>query len=1023
MFVKYSTLEVLSAKMAGQGTPLMRTAHRAVFDYNPRPGFLYVRSRAISSRTNDNFDTFPAVEIEAGFRTFIGKPVFVNHHNENHRRARGVIVDAVLHKDSNHDGSPDTWVEVLMEVDAVNFPKLAEAIVRGEIERTSMGTDVEYSLCSFCGNKAATPMEYCKHIPKLKGRRIRRTTASGATEDVLVSEICYGLKFFENSLLVEEPADPTAYFLGVDTRGLQSTSAVDSDANQKESSVLRNQSSISGTVDGRQGEFRPVRRPVSSFGGMSVHGSRRNLQQRGLHRNDQTGARMSFGGKRVTAALHKTSSIPKCDFCNKDATHWVASLGHEDDEYPTSPNQYGVKSKQWRCEDHRAAGQIYHPSQVSGNVRQASRHVGYGEVIAPPQVDTLAPTNCPICGTEEGFNGDECAVCGYLKPPDLFMDPDLEMAQQTDLRQDQKDQNLAGDMLAQTDPNALLECDLCGHAVPDADGVTPSVDGGAPAPSPTGAPPTPQPPTAPAGADPNPPGTTPLNPAQDAAPGAPTTPPGAELSDAPQDPPNPTGAPPAPKPDEAKDDQKPPAGKELPKKAPSPSEDAGDDPAHNPNAVDAKPDSDPSKPDSQKGDDAADTKTDDKGNPFAKGDGPAPAKDGDDSKPGFGKTDDSADGGKPKKTNPDGSDPATLPAAHEGDPCPSCGTGKLTKADAAAFNDEADALQSGDETQKEVTDVAEHEDQEHYPGDDTSSDDSDEKDDDKKKKPSPTDTKSKEGVKSSITPEGVSSMAARPMMQVVQEQQAEIKKLTAQNQWLYRAVTTLATAAGLRVTADDANPANPIPSPGAEAPFSTLQQERDSGTKGDVAGIGGVPGATDVAADATDTVDSIGGVKADTPYNISEDVTKPTEGTDGHRPLDEVRTVPEIQFGDALKPDAAFPLQGEFAGRATVGSAARGFAALRLARLRISAGIETGDDVVVAQRIESDASLSDQTLAYEADVLSKTLTAQAKRTPAGQPGRRVAAARAVPSVAASAPAPSLGSTTGAAVGSDEFAFE
>lgn len=218
MLRKYAVTEILSAQIAPQGgaAGLRRMAHRHSFEYEPRPGYLYVRSRAISSRTNDNFDTFPAEEIKKAYTSFIGKPVFVNHNNDNHRRARGVVIDAALHEDKNPDGSPDTWAEVLMEVDAVRFPKLAKAILAGHIDRTSMGTDVKFSVCSVCNNKASTPLEYCSHIPKLKGKRIYRTTASGKKEGVLVSEICHGLGFFENSLLVEEPADPTAYFLGVD---------------------------------------------------------------------------------------------------------------------------------------------------------------------------------------------------------------------------------------------------------------------------------------------------------------------------------------------------------------------------------------------------------------------------------------------------------------------------------------------------------------------------------------------------------------------------------------------------------------------------------------------------------------------------------------------------------------------------------------------------------------------------------------------------------------------------------------
>lgn len=199
-------------------------AHRHHFDYTPQAGFLYVRSRAISSRCNDNYDEFPAEEIAKSFRSFIGKPVFVNHHNDDHRQMRGVVIDAALHRDALSGGAPDVWCEVLMEVDAINFPKLAEAILKGDIDRTSMGCDVAHSLCSVCGNKATNPAEYCQHIPRMKGQRIYRTEAStGKKVGILVREICYGLKFFENSLLVEEPADPTAYFTGVDDRGLQTT--------------------------------------------------------------------------------------------------------------------------------------------------------------------------------------------------------------------------------------------------------------------------------------------------------------------------------------------------------------------------------------------------------------------------------------------------------------------------------------------------------------------------------------------------------------------------------------------------------------------------------------------------------------------------------------------------------------------------------------------------------------------------------------------------------------------------------
>jgi hypothetical protein len=200
------TLEALRHPRSG----LIRTAARHEFQYEPRPGMIYVRSRMISNRVNDNWDGFPAEEIEKGWKTFIGKPVFVNHHNENHLRARGVIIDAVLHQHSLRDGSPDVWVEGLKEIDALTYPKLAQRILLDQIDKTSMGVDVDYSTCSACGNKATDTFSYCQHIPGQKGRKYFASGKKGR----YVFERCYGLRFFEDSVLVEDPADPTAGFTG-----------------------------------------------------------------------------------------------------------------------------------------------------------------------------------------------------------------------------------------------------------------------------------------------------------------------------------------------------------------------------------------------------------------------------------------------------------------------------------------------------------------------------------------------------------------------------------------------------------------------------------------------------------------------------------------------------------------------------------------------------------------------------------------------------------------------------------------
>jgi hypothetical protein len=165
---------------------------------------------------------------EYGFSTFIGKPIFVDHHNSDPSRARGVIVDAKLHVDdyktaaqkdsyyrdapSNH--TPPTWVELLLEVDAKSFPKLAKAIIAGSknakdgIDGFSMGCDVERSVCNICKNSATTPDEFCKHV-MMKGASFDHYDEMGHRTSKKAYEDCYGIKFFEISA-VFDPADETA---------------------------------------------------------------------------------------------------------------------------------------------------------------------------------------------------------------------------------------------------------------------------------------------------------------------------------------------------------------------------------------------------------------------------------------------------------------------------------------------------------------------------------------------------------------------------------------------------------------------------------------------------------------------------------------------------------------------------------------------------------------------------------------------------------------------------------------------
>jgi hypothetical protein len=251
-FASFESAKVLDVK----GSPKRRTASLDKVsdfdDYRTDDNYLYVRIRAISSRVNKNHDGWPSIELaggqekwdeltskhksssgfkvqadtndEYGFSTFVGKPVFVDHHNSDPKRARGVIVDAALnvldHKTAAEGDSywgsstvdpehlPPTEVELLLEIDAENFPKLAKAIIDGDIDGFSMGADVEYSKCSHCSHIASSPSEFCKHI-KTKGAEYDYVTADGTRTSRKTYENCFLPRFFELSA-VFDPADETA---------------------------------------------------------------------------------------------------------------------------------------------------------------------------------------------------------------------------------------------------------------------------------------------------------------------------------------------------------------------------------------------------------------------------------------------------------------------------------------------------------------------------------------------------------------------------------------------------------------------------------------------------------------------------------------------------------------------------------------------------------------------------------------------------------------------------------------------
>lgn len=168
-------------------------------DWKPREGFLYTQVRAISARINQNYDGWPSEELRKSYRSFLGKPVFVNHKNDDYRKARGKVIAARY-----IESGDDKYIEVIQEIDAKRFPKLAKEIREGGLDSVSMGVEAGFTICSYCDNKAVDDRDFCDHVRHHKGQILRK-----GSRDILVYEKCYKLGFFELSY-VFDPADETA---------------------------------------------------------------------------------------------------------------------------------------------------------------------------------------------------------------------------------------------------------------------------------------------------------------------------------------------------------------------------------------------------------------------------------------------------------------------------------------------------------------------------------------------------------------------------------------------------------------------------------------------------------------------------------------------------------------------------------------------------------------------------------------------------------------------------------------------
>ena len=180
------------------------------WNFEKRPGMLYVVVRAISVGTNGNGDHFTYDELKRSYKTFEGKGVFVNHQSSDVDKKRGRIVEAQFIEDGNPNNA---YVKCILEINPEADPGLASNIRCGIVNSVSMGCQVAYSNCSVCNHKAKTTKDYCFHVRSHKG---------GAYDGRPVYEENYGVEFIEVSF-VTTGADSNAKVLQIISRQARMT--------------------------------------------------------------------------------------------------------------------------------------------------------------------------------------------------------------------------------------------------------------------------------------------------------------------------------------------------------------------------------------------------------------------------------------------------------------------------------------------------------------------------------------------------------------------------------------------------------------------------------------------------------------------------------------------------------------------------------------------------------------------------------------------------------------------------------
>jgi hypothetical protein len=466
-------------------TSTVRGSRVSFFDdfpeVTPKPGTILVRTRAISARVNKNFDGFESAELKKAYRTFIGRPVFVNHQNSNYRTTRGIVRGSVY-----KENGTDKYIDLLIEVDARAYPKLAAEIESGRLDGVSMGCfapntpitladgstkpiekiEVDDEIVTHKGQ--VEPVTYVMVRP-YDGPMVTLVISTLSDAIVLTSEhpvwsrseslhaesnwvpaieVAVGDWVFTPARAVKEnarfvPGETWPCKDGLWRRVLETTTDhgylpevynldVDGDDSYVAGEIAVHNCDVGFTVCSYCGNT--ARDPyefcdhVLAFKGAILERISENFEKQAVLVYEQCKNVSFFEISFVFDPADETALVQEVFV--PGASHHANDL----DPYGAAPTP-GTDPASIMSGPTPGASYAQPPGPYPSPDEAVLPKLGYGETIAPPQVDTMREEqNCPQCG-DEGFDGKECQLCQFRMPPEELQEPNLDQAKQVDLRQ------------------------------------------------------------------------------------------------------------------------------------------------------------------------------------------------------------------------------------------------------------------------------------------------------------------------------------------------------------------------------------------------------------------------------------------------------------------------------------------------------------------------------------------------------------------------------------------------------------